>query len=85
MIKLRKHITGLLILLSLIYSVSGQDIKITSVFDSARIYIGDQIGFTVTIDKPDGLNLQLPLFKDTIVKALRSLVVPKLTAEIMDE
>jgi hypothetical protein len=76
MTKIRKHITGLLILLSLFYSVRGQDVKITSAFDSSRIFIGDQIGFTVTIDKPEGFNLQLPLFKDTIVKSIEIISGP---------
>ncbi len=78
MTKIRKHITGLSILLFLFYPVRGQDVKITSVFDSARIYIGDQIGFTVTIDKPEGLNLQLPVFKDTIVKSIEIIRGPKI-------
>jgi hypothetical protein len=78
MIKIIKHITVPLILLSLFFSARGQDVKITSVFDSARIYIGDQIGFTVTIDKPEGLNLQLPLFKDTIAKSIEIITGPKI-------
>jgi len=78
MTKCKKHITGLLILLSLFYSVRGQDVKITSAFDSARIYIGDQIGFTVTIDKPEGLNLQLPVFKDTIIKSIEIINGPRI-------
>ncbi len=78
MIKIRKHIAGLLILFSLCHSASGQDVKITSAFDSSRIHIGDQIGFTVTIDKPEGLNLQLPVFKDTIIKNIEIIRGPKI-------
>jgi hypothetical protein len=78
MTKISKYITGLLILLSLFLSVRGQDVKITSVFDSARIYIGDQIGFTVTIDKPEGINLQMPVFKDTIIKSIEILTGPRI-------
>ena len=46
----------------------GQEVKITSAFDSTRIFIGDQIKFTITIDKPSGLKLALPVFKDTLCK-----------------
>jgi hypothetical protein len=47
---------------------NGQDVKVTASFDSTRIYIGDQIKFSITVEQPSGLNLTLPLFKDTICK-----------------
>jgi hypothetical protein len=77
MIKIRKYITVLLILFSLFYSAAGQDVKVTSDFDSTRIYIGDQIKFTVTVDAPDGLRLSLPAFKDTLIKNIEILSGPK--------
>jgi hypothetical protein len=55
---------------------SGQDVKVTSAFDSTRILIGDQIKFTVTIDQPEGLNLALPIFKDSLVKSIEILSGP---------
>ena len=76
MTKIRKHITVCLFYCHLFHSVRGQDVKVTSSFDSARIYIGDQIKFTVTIDKPEGLNLQFPVFKDTIIKNIEILSGP---------
>jgi hypothetical protein len=76
MIKITRYITGLFIFFSLFIPVRGQDVKVTSAFDSARIYIGDQIKFTVTVDKPDGLKLSLPLFKDTITKNIEILAGP---------
>jgi hypothetical protein len=76
MIKISKDITGLSILFSLFISAGGQDVKVTSAFDSSRIFIGDQIKFTVTVDQPDGLKLELPAFKDTIVKNIEILSGP---------
>lgn len=76
MIKISKYITGLLIPFSLFFSARGQDVKVTSAFDSSRIYIGDQIKFTVTVDKPEGLKLELPAFKDTITKNIEILSGP---------
>ena len=73
-----KYITTLVILFPLFFSARGQDVKVTSVFDSARISIGDQIGFTVTIDKPEGLNVQIPVFRDTIVKSIEIISGPKI-------
>ncbi len=52
---MRKYITGLLVLFSLFFSAGGQDVNVTSSFDSSRIFIGDQIKFTVTVDQPDGI------------------------------
>ena len=55
----------------------GQDVKITTSFDSTKIYIGDQIKYTITIDKPANLKLTLPLFKDTLCKNIEILSGPK--------
>lgn len=73
-----KFITTLVILFCLCFSARGQDVKVTSVFDSASISIGDQISFTVTIDKPEGLMLQIPVFRDTIVKSIEIISGPKI-------
>jgi hypothetical protein len=76
MIKLTRYITGLFIFFSLFIPGLGQDVKVTSAFDSSRIYIGDQIKFTVTVDKPEGLKLALPVFNDTIIKNIEILAGP---------
>lgn len=78
MTKITKYIITLIILFPLFLAARAQDVNVTSVFDSARISIGDQIGFTVTIDKPEGVNLQLPVFKDTIVKSIEIISGPKI-------
>jgi hypothetical protein len=49
-------------------AVKGQEVIVTSAFDSSRIYIGDQINYTVTVDQPVGMNLSLPVFRDTLQK-----------------
>ena len=76
MIKITRHIAIPFILFSLFVNAGGQDVKVTSAFDSARIYIGDQIKFTVTVDKPEGLKLTLPAFKDTITNHIEILAGP---------
>ena len=60
----------------IITSAFGQNVSITSAFDSTRIYIGDQIKFTVTYDKPSNLKLNLPVFKDTLCKNIEILSGP---------
>ena len=66
----------ILILLQLVAFVQAQDVTVRSSFDSARISIGDQIRFTVTIDKPAGLKLILPVLKDTIIKNIEIISGP---------
>lgn len=74
---MQKFIISLFIFLSILPSVFGQDVKITSSFDSTRIYIGDQIKYTITLEKPAGLKLRLPVFKDTICKNIDIISGPK--------
>jgi hypothetical protein len=66
----------LFLFISIISSSSGQNVIVTSSFDSTRIYIGDQIKYTITIDKPSGLRLELPSFKDTLCKNIEVLSGP---------
>jgi hypothetical protein len=68
MIVMKKVFLSLFLFISIISSSIGQEVKITSSFDSTKIFIGDQIKFTITIDKPSGLKLALPVFKDTLCK-----------------
>ena len=44
-------------------AISAQDVKVTAAFDSSRIFIGDQTNFTVTVERPAGLLLTLPVQK----------------------
>ncbi len=53
----------ILILISLFPVVNGQDISVKPAFDTSRIYIGDQINFSVTVDQPSGLKLDIPLIR----------------------
>ena len=55
---------------------AGQDVNVTSSFDSSRIFIGDQIKFTITVDQPADLRLTLPFFKDTLCKNIEILSGP---------
>lgn len=65
-----------LLLIPVFVSARGQGVNVTSAFDSARIYLGDQIRFTVTVDKPAGLKLIMPLFSDTLVRNIEILSGP---------
>jgi hypothetical protein len=60
------------------YSLSiGQEVRVTSAFDSTKIFIGDQIKYTVTLEKPSDLKLKLPVLKDTISRNIVIVSGPK--------
>lgn len=59
-----------------LFIARAQEIQVKAGFDSARIYIGDQIKFTVTVEKPQNLSLSLPAFKDTLTKNIEILKGP---------
>jgi hypothetical protein len=67
-----------LIILFLSFAIEffGQDIRVTAEFDTNRIYIGDQIFFTIKIEKPVGENISLPTLKDTLYKKIEILSGP---------
>ena len=63
---MQKFIISLFLFISIASSSFGQDVKVTSSFDSTKIFIGDQIKYTITVDKPADLKLNLPEFKDNM-------------------
>jgi hypothetical protein len=68
MIYMKKLIISCFIFISVISYSFSQGVNVTASFDTSRIFIGDQLKFTVTVDKPSGLNLNIQHFKDTIWK-----------------
>jgi hypothetical protein len=80
-----KRSSILITLLAGVFSASvGQDVTVTAVFDSSRIYIGDQINYTVTIDQPADLVLELPFFKDTLCKNIEIISGPVIDSTAAD-
>jgi hypothetical protein len=73
---MKKGFIHISFLIALTYASYGQDINVTAAFDTSQIYIGDQIRFTVTADQPEGVQLFLPEFKDTIIKNIEILSGP---------
>ncbi|OFY66720.1 MAG: hypothetical protein A2V64_11425 [Bacteroidetes bacterium RBG_13_43_22] len=67
-----------------IAALEGQDVTVTAVFDSTRIYIGDQINYTITVDQPFGLELDLPLLKDTLSGKIEILSGPVIDSNAVD-
>jgi hypothetical protein len=76
MIYMKKLISSIFLFTSIVSSSISQEVNVTSSFDTTKIFIGDQIKFTITIDQPSGLKLTLPLFKDTLCKNIEILSGP---------
>jgi hypothetical protein len=74
---MKRLVISIILFITLISFSFGQDVNIKASFDSAKIYIGDQIRFIVTIDKPSGLNLSIPVFKDTLSKNIDIISGPR--------
>lgn len=69
----------------LFVNLTGQEINVTAKFDTSKIYIGDQINFSVTVEQPARLKIPFPLFRDTLVKNIEILSGPVVdTAAITD-
>lgn len=67
-------IISLLFFLS--FQVRGQDVMVTTAFDTSRILIGDQINFTIVVDQPTKLKLAFPFFKDSLTHNIEVLSGP---------
>jgi len=64
--------------------LSGQNVAITAEFDTTSIYIGDQVGYTVTLEQPNSLKLTLPQLKDTICDKVEILSGPFTDTSLLD-
>jgi peroxiredoxin family protein len=75
---MKKLILSIYLLIVIVASSAGQEVKISSAFDSTKIFIGDQIKFTVTIDQPSNLKLSLPVLRDTLCKNIEIISGPRI-------
>jgi hypothetical protein len=75
---MKRIILSIYLYVIVLFSSAGQDVNISSAFDSARIFIGDQIKYTVTIDQPSNLKLSLPVFRDTLCKNIEIISGPRI-------
>lgn len=75
---------SILFLLCALSSVKGQDVFVSSEFDTSSIYIGDQIHYNIIIDQPSGLSLELKPIRDTLCKNIEILSGPVTDTSIMD-
>lgn len=63
---MRRVISYLILLAGSYQPISGQDVIVKAAFDTSRIFIGDQINYTVTVSQPSDLFLEIQSFRDTL-------------------
>jgi hypothetical protein len=81
-----RRLTIISIILSLFAAnLAAQEITVTSGFDTTRIYIGDQINFTVAVEQPKEISLAIPVLKDTICDKVEILAGPVTDTSIIDD
>lgn len=70
--------TSILLTLLLCLHISGnsQEVSVKTSFDTTSILTGDQINFTVTLEKQSDLSLSLQNLKDTLVSGIEILKGP---------
>ena len=72
----RRSYIYILLITCLFSNLDGQDVSVSALFDTTRIYIGDQINYTVTVNQPSDLSLTMPVLKDTLIKNLEIIAGP---------
>jgi hypothetical protein len=73
---MRKLFIAILTCFLIFPSAPGQEIIVTARFDTTRILIGDQVSFSLAIDKPAGASLFIPRYSDTLTKNVEILSGP---------
>jgi hypothetical protein len=58
----------LIVYISAVLLAEGQDVKVSAAFDSSRIFIGDQVHYTITILRPSDLPVSIKKLRDTLCK-----------------
>ncbi len=76
MTEMRRLVFIIFLLHTVIIAVHGQNVNVSASFDSTKIFIGDQIKFTVTVDQPSNQRLTLPFLRDTLCRNIEILSGP---------
>jgi hypothetical protein len=82
---MKKLFLILIIVISAVLTTAGQDVKVTSSFDTSRIFLGDQIHYTITVVRPSDLRVSVRTLKDTLCKNIEIVSGPVRDSLVMQE
>lgn len=74
--RFKVFILSSLVLITSFPVIKAQEVTISADFDTSRIYIGDQINYTVTIDQPSDIKLNIATRQDTLFRSIEILSGP---------
>lgn len=76
MTEMKRLVFSIFLLHTVIIAVQGQKVNVSAMFDSTKIFIGDQINFTITVDQPSNQQLTIPSLRDTLCRNIKILSGP---------
>jgi hypothetical protein len=82
---MKKLFLILIIVISAVLTTAGQDVKVTSSFDTSRIFLGDQIHYTITVVRPSDLRVSVRTLKDTLCKNIEIVSGPVRDSLVMQD
>jgi hypothetical protein len=82
---MKKLFLILIIVISAVLTTAGQDVKVTASFDTSRIFLGDQIHYTITVVRPSDLRVSVRTLKDTLCKNIEIVSGPVRDSLVMQE
>lgn len=82
---MKKLLIILIVFISAALSAGGQDIKVSASFDTSRIFIGDQVHYTITIERPSDLSVSIKTLRDTLCKNVEIVSGPSVDSLLMQD
>jgi hypothetical protein len=82
---MKKLLIILIVFISAVLSAEGQDIKVSASFDSSRIFIGDQVHYTITVERPSDLPVSIKTLRDTLCKNVEIVSGPAVDSLVMQD
>lgn len=73
---MKRLIFSIILSSAVLIVADAQNVSVTSSFDSTKIYLGDQINYTVTVEQPANQQLTIPVLKDSLCKNIDILAGP---------
>jgi hypothetical protein len=83
-VRLKEYIFTIILITISAIAGNSQDVTVTASFDTSRIYIGDQINYTIKAEQPSDVKLSIPVLKDTLFKSIEILAGPVTDTQKLD-
>lgn len=82
---MKKLLIILIVSISAVLSAGGQDIKVGASFDTSKIFIGDQVHYTITVERPSDLSVSIKTLRDTLCKNVEIVSGPSVDSLLMQD